>query len=68
MLRQSANRSPAAAGPRAIVVNYSPTVVVQGGSDVQEIEQRLLDAIGRHGHELADIIDREYAKRARTEL
>lgn len=68
VLPQSKERTPAAARPRAIVVNYSPTLVVQGNSDVQEIEQRLLDAIGRHGHELADIIDREYAKRTRTEL
>lgn len=60
--------TPAATGAQGIVVNYSPTLVVQGTSEIQEIERRLLDAIGRHGHELANIIDREYAKRTRTEL
>jgi hypothetical protein len=53
---------------REIIVNYSPTLVVQGGSDVQDVEARLLEAIGRSGYELAKILDREYARRARVEL
>jgi hypothetical protein len=61
-------RIPANTRAEAIVVNYSPTLVVHGSLDVPELERRLLDAIGRHGHELANIIDREHAKRSRTEL
>jgi hypothetical protein len=53
---------------REIVVNYSPTLVVQGGPNVPEVEGRLLEAIGRSGYELAKILDREYARRARVEL
>jgi hypothetical protein len=53
---------------REIIVNYSPTLVVQGGSNVQDIEARLLEAIGHSGYELAKILDREYARRARVEL
>ena len=53
---------------REIIVNYSPTLVVQGGSNAQDVEARLLEAIGRSGYELAKILDREYARRARVEL
>jgi hypothetical protein len=55
-------------GARKIIVNYSPTLVVQGGSNVPDVEARLLEAISRSGYELAKILDREYARRARVEL
>jgi hypothetical protein len=64
--RLSNQGTPSAA--REIIVNYSPTLVVQGGSNVQDIEARLLEAIGHSGYELAKILDREYARRARVEL
>jgi hypothetical protein len=64
--RLSNRKTPSAA--REIIVNYSPTLVVQGGSNVQDIEARLLEAIGHSGYELAKILDREYARRARVEL
>ena len=51
-----------------IVVNYSPTLVVHGTSNVFEVEDRLIDAIGRNSYALAKILDREYARRARVEL
>jgi len=51
-----------------IVVNYSPTLVVHGTSNTSEVEDRLIDAIGRNSYALAKILDREYAKRARTQL
>jgi hypothetical protein len=51
-----------------IVVNYSPTLVVHGASNSSELEDRLIDAIGRNSYALAKILDREYAKRARTQL
>ena len=51
-----------------IVVNYSPTLVVQGTANISEVEDRLIDAIGRNSYALAKILDREYAKRARTQL
>jgi hypothetical protein len=52
---------------RAIVVNYSPTLIVNAGSETR-LEDRLLEVIGQHGYELANILEREYAKRVRTEL
>jgi len=64
----SANERPAAhPRGRAIVVNYSPTLIVNAGSDTR-IEDRLLEIIGQHGYELANILEREYGKRVRTEL
>ena len=44
---------------RPVVVNFSPTVVLQGGGDPGELERRVVQAIGRHSHELVRIVARE---------
>jgi hypothetical protein len=61
-------RSPRNTPAPSILVTYSPTLILQGSSNPPEIERHLLDVLGRHGYELANILEREYAKRGRTAL
>jgi hypothetical protein len=51
-----------------LIVNYSPNVTVNGGADVDNIDSLLIDAMRRHGHELAQILGREAAVRRRTKF
>jgi hypothetical protein len=51
-----------------IVVNYSPNVTVNGAASADNIDHLLIDAMRRHGHELAQILRREAAVRRRTEF
>jgi hypothetical protein len=46
-------------GSRPVVVNFSPTVVLQGGGDPGDLERRVVQAIGRHSHEIVRIVARE---------
>jgi hypothetical protein len=61
-------RSPRNTPAPSILVTYSPTLILQGSSNPSEIERHLLDVIGRHGYELSNILEREYARRGRTAL
>jgi len=61
-------RSPRNTPGPSILVTYAPTLILQGRSNPSEIERQLLDVMGRHGYELANILEREYAKRGRTSL
>lgn len=56
----------APASHSGVVVNYSPTVVINGASEIPDLDRRVVEAISRHGHELAQIIDRELAMRQRS--
>lgn len=49
-----------------MVINFSPTVVVHGGTDAGDLERRVVQAIGRHSHELIRILTRELQQRSRT--
>jgi hypothetical protein len=51
-----------------LIVNYSPNVTVNGGADVDNIDSLLIDAMRRHGHEMAQILGREAAVRRRTKF
>lgn len=51
---------------QAMVINFSPTVVVHGGSDIVDLERRVIHAIGYHSHELVRILTRELQKHRRT--
>ncbi len=62
------SRSPRNTPAPSILVTYSPTLILQGSSNPSEIERQLMDVIGRHGYELANILEREYARRGRTAL
>ena len=48
-------------------VNYAPTVVINAASP-KDIEQIVVSALSRHGHELARILAGEAGKRDRTAL
>jgi hypothetical protein len=61
-------RSPRNTPAPSVLVTYSPTLILQGSSNPPEIERHLLDVMGRHGYELANILEREYARRGRTAL
>ena len=55
-------------GGGGIVVNYSPNVTVNGGAGMEDIDSLLVDAMRRHGHEVAQILEREAAVRRRIEF
>jgi hypothetical protein len=63
-----AARSQARAGGMSppMVVNFSPTVALHGGTDEGEFERRVVQAIGHHSHELVRIVTRELRQRLRT--
>jgi hypothetical protein len=56
----------APANQRGVVVNYSPTVVINGAGESPELDRRVVEVISRHGHELAQIIERQLALRQRS--
>ena len=49
-----------------LVVNFSPTVVIRGVTQPDNIEQRVVQVIERHSHELLQIIHRELKSRQRV--
>lgn len=51
-----------------IMINYAPTVTVNGGADIGDIDSLIVEAMRRHGHELALVIRREAAVRRRAEF
>ncbi len=53
-------------GSGSILVNFSPTVVLQGGVESGELERRVVEAIGRHSHELIRIVSRELQSQRRA--
>jgi hypothetical protein len=53
-------------GSTPVVVNFSPTVVLQGGMDPGDLERRVVQAIGRHSHELVRIVARELQSQRRA--
>jgi hypothetical protein len=53
-------------GTASILVNFAPTVVLQSGADLGELERRVIQAIGRHSHELVRIISRELQSKRRA--
>ncbi|GEM_PF-6305459 len=58
-IRSATSRMGAIEGSRPVVVNFSPTVVLQGGGDPGDLERRVVQAIGRHSHEIVRIVARE---------
>jgi hypothetical protein len=52
--------------PTEVAVNFAPTVVVQTAANHEEIEQRVLAVIGRHGPALARVLHGELRKRERA--
>jgi len=65
MLSSSAP-TPSSSGLRGIVVNYSPTVVINAGSERTDLNRIVMETLERHGHELAAILHREFTKRERS--
>jgi len=59
--RQAGRRQP------ALTVNFSPTVVLEGVPD-QVGKLNIVEALGRHSHELVLLIEREIAKQRRVEF
>ena len=50
----------------AIVVNHSPTIVINQVRSTDDLERQVMAVVSRSGYELADILEREAARRART--
>lgn len=55
-------------GESKIVINYAPNVTVNGGAEIGDVDSLLMDALRRHGYELAGILGREAAVRRRAEF
>jgi hypothetical protein len=53
---------------RPLVVHFSPSVVIRSGSEMADLEQRVVQAIERHSHELFQIIGREMESQRRIEF
>lgn len=51
---------------RPILVDFSPTVVLNGDADPGEFERRIIHAIERHSHELARLVLRELQAQRRA--
>ena len=52
----------------AAVVNFAPSIVINGAMEPNELGRRVIEAIGRHSHELVRIITRELQSKRRAML
>jgi hypothetical protein len=53
--------------PSALVVNFSPTVVLKAEPD-ERAKKSIVEALSRHSHELVQLIEHEMAKQRRVEF
>jgi hypothetical protein len=53
---------------RPIQIDFSPTVVLNNINDQDDFERRVVQAIGRHGHELARLVFRELQTKQRAAI
>jgi hypothetical protein len=56
----------ASEAPAPLVVNFSPTIVIQGKIEAENIEGTVIRAIRTHSHELIHIINRELQTQRRA--
>lgn len=54
-------------GVPSVTINYSPSLVLSEPARTDS-DRKLLDILGRHGHEMLEMLQRELKKRARTEF